>query len=192
MSRDLSRLITPFRDKVEELLLSCGDSGYTMRPYFTARSPLEQARLWRQSRSSEEIREKVRWLGQNGADFIAYCIEAVGPQYGPHVTNAIPGLSWHQWGEAVDCFWLLESRAEWSTRKQIDGVNGYHNYANLARQIGLTAGGHWRSFKDWPHVQYRPESNPGRLFSLVEIDNEMRQRFETNISDMQAAPAPSN
>lgn len=177
MSRDLQALITPFKDKIEELLSSCMNSGYTMRPYFTKRDPLEQARLWRQSRSREEIVEKLRWLNQNNAVFIAHCIESVGPQYGSHVTNAIPGLSWHQWGEAVDCFWLLEGRAEWSTRKQVGSINGYHNYADLARQSGLTAGGHWRSFKDWPHVQYRPESNPGRIFSLVEIDNEMQQRF---------------
>lgn len=141
MSRDLSELIIPFRDKMEELLSTCEDSGYAMRPYFTMRSPFEQAKFWRQSRSSEEIAEKVRWLKQHDAGFIAHCIDSVGPQYGPHVTNAIPGLSWHQWCEAADCFWLLDNRAEWSTRKQVNGINGYRNYADLARQLNLTAVG---------------------------------------------------
>jgi len=177
MSRDLNLLLAAFREPVERLLESCAVSGYTMRAYFTVRSPFEQAKLWRQSRSREEIAEKLQWLRQNGGSFVAHCIESVGPQYGPHVTNAVPGLSWHQWGEAVDCFWLLDGKAEWSTRKQVEGVNGYRNYAGLAAQAGLTAGGHWRSFKDWPHVQYRAESNPGRLYSLEEIDREMRQRF---------------
>lgn len=177
MSRDLHSLVEPFREQLERLLEACEGAGYTMRPYFTLRTPDEQARLWRQSRSSEEIADRLRWLRQNGGDFIAQCIENVGPQYGPHVTNAVPGLSWHQWGEAVDCFWLLDGKAEWSTRKKVAGVNGYRNYAELAEQAGLTAGGHWRTFKDWPHVQLRSDSSPGRRYSLEEIDREMRQRF---------------
>jgi hypothetical protein len=177
MSRDMSALVEPFREKVEELLQACDSAGYTMRPFFTLRSPFEQARLWRQSRSSEEIAERIQWLRQHGGDFIAHCIDSVGPQYGQHVTNAVPGLSWHQWGEAVDCFWLLDGKAEWSTRKRVGDRNGYRNYAELAGRAGLTPGGHWRSFKDWPHVQYRAESNPGRLYNLEQIDQEMRQRF---------------
>jgi peptidoglycan L-alanyl-D-glutamate endopeptidase CwlK len=177
MSRDLGALLVPFREKVEELLLACDDSGYTMRPYFTLRDPFEQARLWRQSRSSEEIGKRLAWLRKNGGGFIADCIESVGPQFGPPVTNAVPGLSWHQWGEAVDCFWLLDGHAQWSTRKKVGGINGYHHYASRAEELGLIAGGHWHSLKDWPHIQHRAESSPARLYTLEEIDREMQQRF---------------
>jgi hypothetical protein len=51
------------------------------------------------------------------------------------------------------------------------------NYATQARTLGLTAGGFWSSFKDWPHVQLRQASNPGRVFSLRRIDRAMRERF---------------
>ncbi len=61
--------------------------------------------------------------------------------------------------------------------KKVDGLNGYVNYAEKARSLELTAGGFWSSFKDWPHVQMRKESNPGRLFSLQEINQEMADRF---------------
>jgi len=82
-------------------------------PLFTIRTPEQQARRWRQSRTSEEIGEKVNWLRAQGAPYLASVIEDVGPQFGPKVTNAIPGLCWHQWGEAIDCFWNIEDRAEW-------------------------------------------------------------------------------
>jgi hypothetical protein len=177
MSRDLNTLIPEFRTDVEAVLDACEQSGYSMRPFYTLRTPFEQGKLWRQSRSSQQVREKIAELKSKGAIFLAHCIDSVGPQNGRHVTNAIPGFSWHQWGEAVDCFWLLDGKAEWSVRKKVNGVNGYVNYAEKAKLAGLTAGGLWSSFKDWPHLQKRKESNPGRIFSLMEIDQEMEKVF---------------
>ncbi len=177
MSRDLNDLAPEFLPKVEKLLLLCEESGYLMRPFFTLRSPFEQGKLWRQSRSSQEVQQKIASLKNNGGEFLAHCIESVGPQNGRHVTNAIPGLSWHQWGEAVDCFWLLEGKADWSTRKKVEGINGYRNYAEKAKSLDLDAGGHWASFKDWPHIQMRKVSSPSRLYSLPEINAEMVARF---------------
>lgn len=177
MSRDLNDLVPEFKAQVEQLLESCDLSGYPMRQFFTLRTPFEQGILWRQSRSRQEVDRKIEELNNGGAEFLAHCIESVGPQDGRHVTNAIPGLSWHQWGEAVDCFWLVDGDAEWSTRRKINGKNGYVNYATIAKSMGLTAGGFWSSFRDWPHIQLRQESNPGRVFSLQQINQEMADRF---------------
>jgi hypothetical protein len=160
-----------------ELLKRCKDSGYEMRPYFTLRDPFKQAEFWRQSRSIEEIEEKISEFKDAEAMFLAYCIESVGPQFGDHVTNAPPGYSWHQWGEAMDCFWLVEGKAIWSDQKKINGVNGYRNYAKIAIEIGLTSGGLWKSIKDWPHVQLRENSSPGYELSPKEISKEMEIRF---------------
>ena len=99
-------------------------------------------------------------------------------QSGRHVTDAIPGLSWHQWGEAFDSFWVVDGEAEWSTTREINGLNGYRVYAVEAERLGLTAGGHWTNFKDWPHVQLRSASSPKSVFTIQEIDREMRERFE--------------
>jgi hypothetical protein len=180
MSRDLADLETGFRVRVEELLASCEQTGYEMKPFFTLRTPFEQGKLWRQSRAKLQVEEKVSELRRKGADFLAHCIESAGSQNGRYVTNAIPGLSWHQWGEAIDCFWLVNGRAEWSTRLKIEGVNGYANYANIADSMGLDAGGLWRSFKDWPHVQLRGEASPTKVYSLEEINCEMEIRFGNN------------
>ena len=178
MSRDLNDLNNEFRMAVETLIQNCEARGIIMRPFFTLRTPFEQAVLWRQSRSAEEILEQIEQFSEVGADFLAYCIESVESQNGRHVTDAPPGFSWHQWGEAVDCYWLVDGKAEWSSVKKIDGQNGYRAYAEEARNLGLEPGGFWRSFKDWPHVQLNSIANPGKLYSIQEINEEMRNRFE--------------
>jgi hypothetical protein len=175
--RDLNALVPEFRLRVVALLDRCAARGTPMRPYFTLRSPFEQARLWRQSRSREQIEAKIAELRSESAPFLADCIERVGPQHGDPVTNAVPGLSWHQWGEAVDCFWLVDGDAEWSPRKEINGLNGYQVYAEEAQAAGLTAGGLWPSFKDWPHVQLRSADSPRKVMSLIAIDRAMMERF---------------
>jgi peptidoglycan L-alanyl-D-glutamate endopeptidase CwlK len=177
VSRDLDLLVPEFRVRVERVLEACERAGHPMRPFYTLRTPLEQAVLWRQSRTVVQIERRVAALRAAGAPFLAHCIEAAGPCDGRPVTDAVPGLSWHQWGEAVDCFWLVEGAAQWSTRRTIGGRNGYRHYAQCAAAQGLTAGGLWQSPKDWPHVQLRAAPGPASVFGLAEIDDEMRRRF---------------
>lgn len=177
MAADLGPLVAEFRGKVEELIANCAQRGVEMRPNAGLRTPFEQAKLWRQSRAREEIEAKIDALRADGANFLAYCLESVGPQQGKHVTNAIPGLSWHQFGEAVDCFWVVNGTAEWSSKKKVGGVNGYRVYVEEAEQLGLTAGGNWAVFKDWPHVQMRGPSNVLKAMSLQEINDVLKERF---------------
>jgi peptidoglycan L-alanyl-D-glutamate endopeptidase CwlK len=176
-SRNINDLIPELRPKARTLLENCRDRGIEMRIYETLRSPFEQGKIWRQSRTREQVQRKVRELQDAGAEFLAFCIESVGPQSGRHVTDAPPGLSWHQWGESFDSFWVVNSAAEWSPSKKIDGLNGYRVYAEEAEQLGLTAGGLWATFKDWPHVQLRSARSPAAARTLTEIDRIMREKF---------------
>jgi hypothetical protein len=148
-----------------------------MRPNAALRSPFEQAKLWRQSRTTEEIQSEIEELRAEGADFLADCLESVGPQNGKLVTNAIPGKSWHQWGEALDCFWVVNGKAEWSSVKKVNGLNGFQVYAEEGEGLGLTAGGHWSGLKDWPHLQLRSASSPMQVMSILEINAAMKERF---------------
>ena len=173
MSRDINDLSADFQPLVIELLAKCADQNIIMTPYSTLRDPKSQAKLWRQSRTTKQINEALDELRDENADFLADCLESVGPQYGDHVTNALPGLSWHQWGESVDCYWNVDGRAEWSTRVKIDGKNGYRVYAALAESMELEAGGNWSRLKDWPHVQRFSESSPLHLWSWAHIDDKM-------------------
>jgi peptidoglycan LD-endopeptidase CwlK len=177
MSIDLSLLVPEFQDKLNGLLAACRGKGVEMLPYFGIRTPFEQAKLWRQSRTADEVARKIADLRSQGAPFLAHCLDSVGPQNGAPVTKAIPGLSWHQWGEAVDCAWVVAGKTEWSLQKKVNGINGYQLYAEQARALGIDAGGLWKSFKDWPHVQLRPASSPLKVLSLAEIDKAMQERF---------------
>ena len=181
MSRDINLLESDFRRDALNLLVACRTLGIEMRPFYTIRDPYKQARLWRQSRPFSEIERRADELKQSGADFLADVILSVGPQNGHHVTNAIPGLSWHQWGEALDCFWLVDGDAEWSTRRKVvaddgRGINGYKLYGEEARNFRLTSGGFWSRLKDWPHVQKRPRGVLS-YYSLAEVEEEMKRRF---------------
>ena len=172
MSRDLNHLDPDFRQKVNTLLgkVNSESDQYQLRVFYTRRDCHEQARLWRQSRSSEEIRRGVRELRRNGADWVADCIIDCGPQYGRWATNAKPGQSWHQWGLAVDCFVAAGGRAIWDSSHV-----GYQRYAAIAQELGLEAGAYWRR-RDAVHVQ----SDDCRVmdkYTWREMDAKMCHRF---------------
>ena len=140
-----------------------------MVPFFTTRTPPEQAKLWRQSRSTRDINEKIRYLRNAGAGYLADTIQNVGPQTGRWATNAIPGISWHQWGLAIDCYWLNNGSISWSG-------DGYRVYAEIAKELGYISGHFWKSV-DSVHVQEPVDPSPRRSWNLQQIDEEMRKRW---------------
>ena len=181
MSKDLNLLNPDFRETVKQVLIICAKQGVEMRPYFTIRDPWKQAKLWRQSRSIEEITQAIANLEGNGASFLAHILRSVESQYGLPVTNALPGLSWHQWGEALDCYWYQNGVAEWSIRKKIrikDGreINGYRLYGEQAVANGIISGGFWPGLVDWVHIQQRTKSVL-HYYTWAEVDTEMQRLF---------------
>ena len=172
MSRSLSLLDNAFKQKVQIVLgkVNSEATDYELRVFYTLRTPQEQARLWRQSRSIEQVREAVRMLKRSGANYLADVMVAVGPQNGRWATNALPGHSWHQWGLAVDCFVAAGGRAVWSANHI-----GYRRYAEIARDQGLEAGGFWPR-KDAVHVQMNSERVSYR-YDWAEVDRQMKARF---------------
>lgn len=169
MSRSLFDLKFEFHAMVAPLLDTCRSHGYDMRPYDTLRSVDDQAKLWRQGRSSQEIRQTIKTLEREGAPWIADRLQAVGPQHGRKVTFALPGQSWHNWGLAVDCYRRIASgHADWSKES-------YRFYADLAREMGMTAGFYFRGWNDAPHIQMPSLSKPGMSWS--EINEAMEGMF---------------
>jgi hypothetical protein len=177
MSTARSDLVPAFAKKARELLETCDALHIVMRPTETLRTPFKQAKLWRQSRPGSVVKARIQELQARGAPFLAEVLESVGPQNGDHVTNALPGLSWHQWGEAMDCGWVANGKETFSLKLTVGGVNGYHVYAEQAEKLELTAGAFFSSIKDFPHVQLRPEAGPQSVHSLKKIDEVMRERF---------------
>lgn len=172
MSRDLALLDPEFRKRVEIILgrVNSETDAYQLRVFYTLRTPKEQAKLWRQSRSSEQIRNTVAMLRRHKANFLADTIYSVGPQHGRWATNAFPGQSWHQWGMAVDSFVVMDGRAVWNSRHA-----GYQRYAAIGKEEGCTCGAYWRR-ADAVHIQMTDEKVT-QLHSWIEINDAMKDRF---------------
>jgi len=168
--------ITPaFGAKLKSLLAACTQANVTMRPYFGLRDPVTQGRLWRQSRDTSLIVAEIAKLKAIGAPFLAHCLDKAGPANGTWATNAVPGNSWHQFGEAMDCVWMRNGAECWS--ESLDGDNnGYQIYMRKASTYGLTAIGLTMG-KDFGHVQLRPQGAPDDLWGWSQIDTMMKSKF---------------
>ncbi len=186
MSRSLDDLSPAFEPQVATVLEACAQRGVTMRAFYTRRSPWNQGRIWRSTRSTQEVIQASERLKANRAPFLARILLEVGPQFSApgargHLTNALPGVSWHQWDEAIDCFWLLHGKAEWSIKKESDisgGLkgNGYQVYADEALEAGLFSAGLGWGW-DWPHIQLRNTNSPLNEYSWEQIDKKMLDAF---------------
>lgn len=167
MSRDLNALKPDFREKVKQLYSNCKREGFILVPFYTERDVYEQARLYRQSRSWKEIKATINQLKIDKAFFLARVIEEVGPQFGLWATNAPPGLSWHQWGEAVDSYLSISGKAIWDSNHE--GYSSYHREALKLRLFSFSA--------DVVHIQKRL-SKPSYYYSIREIDHIMKEKYE--------------
>ncbi|MDB5478805.1 MAG: peptidase and DD-carboxypeptidase VanY/endolysin [Alphaproteobacteria bacterium] len=62
------------------------------------------------------------------------------------VTNARAGQSNHNHGTAVDFAFVVNGEISWNAKL-------YQNIGRWAKIVGLSWGGDWRDFKDYPHVE---------------------------------------
>lgn len=173
-TREISALTESFAQKVERLLMACEARGVVMKPYFTVRGPATQAKLWCQSRSAAEIGRAAEEMRRGGAVWLPSLLKPEFGSRGARVTNALPGASWHQWGEAVDCYVVgPKGEAVWSSENA-----GYRIYAEEALRLGLEAGFAWKRLRDAVHVQERAAGSPLLSgMSWAEVDAEMVLRF---------------
>ncbi|MBD7946357.1 M15 family metallopeptidase [Psychrobacillus sp. Sa2BUA9] len=76
-----------------------------------------------------------------------------GKKYGSKgsiVSNAQPGTSIHNYGLAIDYFLVSNdgSKSLWVVNEK------WRRVAAIAKSMGFEWGGDWKSFKDYPHLQY--------------------------------------
>ena len=174
----LESLVPKFAEKMSEVIANCKSLGIIMKPWEALRSPLVQAAYWKQGRDPMEIKNKIDELYIQDLSFIARCLEISEIREGNIITNALPGCSWHQWGEAIDCVWVYKGEVIWNVDvKNENGVNGYFIYAREAKNAGLNAGLYWDTFVDAFHVQYRSYDSPLSLFTLKEINRIMALHY---------------
>ncbi len=162
---DLTKLDPVFAQKFQALLDKMkSEYKITMVPYY------EQAVLWRRSRPTHVIQQAIDKLHQQKCFYLASCLEDTKACVGPHATDALPGYSWHNWGVAVDSYWLENGVCNWNGK----GF-GYVQFDAMAKSMGLTPGLFKKIF-DPGHVQLYNFEVPIK-YTPIEVDSIMKERF---------------
>ena len=147
-----------------------------MDVFSTLITPVEQAGLWRQGRTEAEIEMKALAFENAKAPFLATSLRKGRARETNIVTDDLPGYSWQQWGEAAQLVWIdstnhLNWSKDWLDKPE--RLNGYRILEKAADKLGLSVTS--------PHtlVSLRAKT-PREIYSVVEIDQEMRQRYGTS------------
>jgi len=139
-----------------ELIKRCYKEGIRVQLSSGYRSPIDQAYIYGQGRSSYIY---------NGKQY-GRIKDANGNQL-PIISNAKPGTSIHNYGLAIDYFLVTEdgNNSIWTVNAD------WKRVAAIAKLMGFEWGGDWSSFKDYPHLQYT------KGLTLTQIAKGMRPAF---------------
>lgn len=176
MSVDFTLLKPVFSAMAQQVLDMCARQGLKVKPVCGLRTALEQARDWRKGRTAAQINSECETLTSQTADYLALCIKNAGPQNGNIVTHAIPGTSYHQFGEALDVI-ILDSEGQMI---ESGSAPEYRKLQEIVKEVGLfPVSGDFD--KDWTfdagHIQFRPQGSPTQNMTIQQIDTEMKSRF---------------
>lgn len=153
-----------FIDKCQELdIVLSFDKGFV--------HPKEQASLWKQSRSDSQIDTQIAELDAAGASFLVKLLSDVSPKPGVHMTDELPGYSWHNWGQAYIYTVLGEDG-----RDLMPTSNVYQKTAEIAKGVGLMAGYYLRPKQPYL-VQLSTCKSPSGEYSAQEISKEMERLY---------------
>lgn len=173
MATELSLLIPEFRKKLVEAIEATKNRGFNIEVLTTLITPLQQAAYWKQGRSATDAELKSLALANGGARYLADCMTKAVPKETNLVTEDLPGFSWHQWGEAASVVWVDGSRKLNTSpvfKERPTNQNGYQLFSEECATVGLFLG-------RFNLAQLRPEKSPVELYSLADIDAEMRKRY---------------
>ena len=165
-SRDIKDLSPDVQVAANLIVGGCANEDVDILIYCTLRPLEEQARLYRQSRAWVEIKHKIEKFRNRDLGFLAEVLYNVGPCHGPHVTNAAPGESWHNYAEAFDAVPMIGGKPAW---KFEDAPFEWGIYGGMIKEAGLNWSGDWKRFKEIAHAQKRHGSNPLKEYSPEKI-----------------------
>ena len=161
---NLDDLEVGFRSLIDRILGELNSSSaWKLKPTTTIRDPWTQAKLWRQSRTGDQVQREIQQLIASDAEYLASVLQRVGPQKtGPWATNALPGMSWHNWSPslAIDVVVIEAGKVVG------DGHHpGYRAWINAGASFGLTSRA---NIHDYGHMQANAFEPPDR-YDLREI-----------------------
>ncbi|MGP4077062.1 peptidoglycan-binding protein [Halobacillus sp. K22] len=142
--RNMGNVQTEVRKRALEFIELAYKKGIPVQISSGFRSMEEQARLYGQGRPN------YVWQGKKYG------------KPGKIVTKAQPGQSNHNKGWAIDYFIVSEDgrKALWKVDER------WRRAAAIAKGLGFSWGGDWKSFPDYPHLELAPGSAPGGVSVL--------------------------
>jgi len=154
-SRDLNDLQPQVTRKAERFLSVCVAANLDVLICCTQRSHEEQARLFRQGRSLNDIEARAEKLAHEfHRPDLAAILMGVGPQHETLiVTWAAPGQSLHYYGLALDGVPMRHGKPVWG-RSSLEDRERWNQYGDLGESVGLQWAGRWpRGKAEFPHLQ---------------------------------------
>lgn len=132
VNRELKFLHPLFRVEIEQLFLACQSAKLNIHPFECRRSFRRQEWLYEQGRTRLK--------------------DAQGNKL-PIVTKAAPGLSFHNYGLAVD--WVFDADP-YKPGMQWTWQGNYEKFGEIASSFPrLEWAGDWKHFREYPHVQLK-------------------------------------
>ena len=80
---------------------------------------------------------------------------------GAIVTQAKAGESFHNYGLALDFHLQIDGKDVWNEKNP-----NWKVVVNIFKKYGFQWGGDWKSFKDYPHLEYRGDYTIAKLKAL--------------------------
>lgn len=151
---DLSDLSPGFSEKVIAFANLCYENGLSILIYCGFRSPEEQATLYCQGRTMNQIVAKAEslrkdWNSPHFADILMAASSKPGAfSSGRVVTKAGPGQSMHNYGLAVDGAPMIGGKTIWDNKSPL-----WKKYGEFGVASGLEWAGNWTSFTEYPHLE---------------------------------------
>lgn len=151
-SRRIEDLVPEVQEKAREHVLRCADAKIELLIYCTLRDVPEQARLFRQGRTSDQVQVKIDQLRSQGFPQLAQALKDAKGESGAKVTFAGPGESFHQYAMAYDCVPMVKGKAVWGTTGESGEI--WKKVGELGKKSGLEWAGEWTKFREFPHFQW--------------------------------------
>lgn len=180
MAQEISLLIPDFRKQLLRCIAAAREQKLGIEVISTVITPLEQGSLWRQGRTRTDAELKVMALQNAKANYLADCLQRAVAQGTNLATDLLPGLSWQQWGESAQIVWIDNgNKVNWSSRTDFGRGNGYRKFAEICQQFNIhSCGEEADNDVSWRTIRLRQEPLPTDVYTLTQIDAEMRRRFE--------------
>lgn len=144
--RDLNELHPAFRARVDLWLADVHAAGHEILVVETRRTMAVAEAYYAQSREPNGEVDALR--AKAGLPPLVF---QKAPY--PKITDAMPGMSWHIYGLALDFVPMVNGKCMWDFNTNLVA---YQTIVDLAKKREMGWGGDWRSFKDFSHIEYHP------------------------------------